>query len=43
MMPPGDDIQHIDLVQIDEFNRRCSMNFTDHKALLYEQHSGQRS
>jgi tryptophan 6-halogenase len=32
--PPGDDIQHVDMTQIDEFMRRCSLNFPDHKSLL---------
>lgn len=32
--PPGDDIHPIDMAQIDEFIRRCALNFTDHKLLL---------
>jgi tryptophan 6-halogenase len=32
--PPGDDIQHFDMAEIDDFVRRCAMNFSDHKGLL---------
>jgi 2-polyprenyl-6-methoxyphenol hydroxylase-like FAD-dependent oxidoreductase len=31
---PGDDIQVLDMAQMDDFMRRCGMNFTDHKTLL---------
>jgi tryptophan 6-halogenase len=32
--PPGDDIQRLDMAQMDDFLRRCGLNFTDHKTLL---------
>jgi tryptophan 6-halogenase len=32
--PPGDDILPVDMAQIDDFLRRCALNYTDHKALL---------
>jgi tryptophan 6-halogenase len=32
--PPGDDIQHFDMADVDDFVRRCVLNFTDHKNLL---------
>jgi tryptophan 6-halogenase len=31
---PGDDIEHIDMAGVDEFIRRCALNFADHKVLL---------
>jgi tryptophan 6-halogenase len=34
MMSPGDDIQHFDLAHIDDFIRRCGLNFSDHQAQL---------
>jgi glycine/D-amino acid oxidase-like deaminating enzyme len=32
--PPGDDIEKFDLTQIDDFVRRCALNFEDHRAVL---------
>jgi 2-polyprenyl-6-methoxyphenol hydroxylase-like FAD-dependent oxidoreductase len=32
--PPGNDIQLLDMAQMDDFLRRCALNFTDHKTLL---------
>jgi glycine/D-amino acid oxidase-like deaminating enzyme len=32
--PPGDDIQKLDMAKLDEFLRRCALNFSDHKKLL---------
>jgi tryptophan 6-halogenase len=32
--PSGDDIERIDMAHIDDFMRRCALNFTDHKKLL---------
>ncbi len=34
LMPPGEDILPIDMAAIDDFLRRCALNFSDHKALL---------
>jgi tryptophan 6-halogenase len=31
---PGDDIDHVDIAAIDDFLRRCAMNFSDHRAML---------
>ncbi len=32
--PPGDDIQIFDMAEMDDFIRRCGLNFTDHKQRL---------
>jgi tryptophan 6-halogenase len=37
--PPGDDIEQIDMTHIDDFLRRCALNFPEHKALLDAQKS----
>jgi tryptophan 6-halogenase len=37
--PPGDDIRLFDMAQLDEFLRRCGLNFTDHKQLLETMHA----
>ena len=34
LQPPGSDIQHHDMAEIDDFIRRCALNFQDHKSLL---------
>lgn len=34
MTPPGEDITRYDMAQIDEFLRRCALNFQDHRTLL---------
>lgn len=40
--PPGDDVLHIDMAGIEDFLRRCAMNFTDHKKLLDVMHGDER-
>jgi tryptophan 6-halogenase len=32
--PPGRDIQFHDMTQVDDFLRRCALNFTDHRRVL---------
>ncbi len=32
--PPGDDITHFDLAEVDDFIRRCALNFGDHRTAL---------
>jgi 2-polyprenyl-6-methoxyphenol hydroxylase-like FAD-dependent oxidoreductase len=34
LKPPGDDVRTVDMARIDDFTRRCALNFTDHKTLL---------
>jgi glycine/D-amino acid oxidase-like deaminating enzyme len=34
LVPPGDDITHYDMAQIDDFIRRCALNFSDHRTVL---------
>jgi tryptophan 6-halogenase len=39
LKPPGTDIQLLDMAQMDDFIRRCAMNFTDHKTALDAMHA----
>jgi hypothetical protein len=34
LVPPGDDITQYDMAQIDDFIRRCALNFSGHRAVL---------
>jgi 2-polyprenyl-6-methoxyphenol hydroxylase-like FAD-dependent oxidoreductase len=34
ILPPGNDIELFDIAHIDDFIRRCALNFTDHKSSL---------
>lgn len=42
IQPPGPDIEQFDLAKVDDFIRRCAMNFIDHKMLLNRMNSGTR-
>ncbi len=42
ILPPGADIVPVDMATIDDFQRRCALNFMDHKALLDVMHGSEQ-